>query len=332
VVTKARDPAARRRRAPRPPLPREVYILQAGLVINAFGNGAANPFTVLYLHAVRGIPLALAGLAGSTGAVCAIVAGMVAGGLADRRGPRATMLTGLFVSTAGWSLYPLVRQPWHAIALAVLTGSGIGAWLTMQSTMLALITPADLRHAAFAQQRVAANLGLGLGGLTGGLIVAAATPASFTVLFGLNAATFLVYGAFLVRLRLPDRAPRGGPRGYGGVLRDGVFRRLLVLNLAFVTVSVALVNSMFPVFAVTVAGVGAGTVGMLFLLNSLLIVGAQMPVARAIEGHRRARGLFGMCVLVAVTWLLVEAAGLLRVPPARAGAPNPAPATELSSA
>ena len=39
-------------------LPRSVYLLQSGLVLNALGNGAAAPFLVIYLHDVRGIPLA----------------------------------------------------------------------------------------------------------------------------------------------------------------------------------------------------------------------------------------------------------------------------------
>ena len=39
-----------------------------------------------------------------------------------------------------------------------------------QSTLLAGLTPAARRHAAFAVQRVSRNLGIGLGGLTGGLI------------------------------------------------------------------------------------------------------------------------------------------------------------------
>lgn len=93
------------------------------------------------------------------------------------------------------------------IALATLTGSGIGVWLTLQSTVLALIVPQRLRHAAFAQQRVAANLGLGLGGLAGGLIVTTAKPATFTLLFLLNAATFAVYSLFIARLQLPARPP-----------------------------------------------------------------------------------------------------------------------------
>jgi MFS family permease len=291
-------------------LPREVYVLQAGLLINAFGNGAANPFAVLYLHKVREVPLVVAGLAGSTSAICALIAAPIGGALADRRGARRTMIGGLVISSVGWGLYPLVRQPWHAIALATLTGTGIGIWLTMQSTALALITPPSLRHRAFAQQRVIANLGLGFGGFAGGLIVSTARPGTFTTLFSLNAVTFLLYTIFVSRLRLPAPPPRDATSGgYREVLRDGVFLRLVALNAAFAMVSVALVNSMFPVFAKTTAGVSERVIGLLFLLNSLLIIGAQLPVAIAIEGRRRTRGLALMCVLFAITWVLVEFAG-----------------------
>ncbi|MCI0685666.1 MAG: MFS transporter [Sporichthyaceae bacterium] len=141
-------------------LPRGVYILQAGLVLNAFGNGAANPFVVLYLHNVRGIPLWLAGLVAATSAGFALVSALVAGSVADRRGARATMIGGLVSSAVAFGLYPLIRQPWQAFGVAALAGTGGGTWLTMQSALLAAITPAAVRHAAFAQQRVAANIGL----------------------------------------------------------------------------------------------------------------------------------------------------------------------------
>src|SRR5262245_55901519 len=157
-------------------LPRSVYVLQAGLVLNAFGNGAANPFTLLYLHDVRGIPLALAGVASATGATFALGSALASGTLADRLGARTTILGGLALSTIGFALYPLVREAWEAIAVATLVGSGAGAWLTGQSALLAAIVPSDRRHVAFAQQRVAANIGLGLGGLCGGLLVSTGDP------------------------------------------------------------------------------------------------------------------------------------------------------------
>lgn len=298
-------------RSLRPGLSRDVYVLQSGLVINAFGNGAANPFLVLYLYNVRGIPLVLAGLAGSTSAACSVLGAAAAGILADRRGAKPVMIAGLCASAVGWSLYPLVSEAWHALALATLTGSGIGVWLTMQSTALALIVPSNLRHAAFAQQRVAANLGLGFGGFAGGLLVTTARPESFTALFLLNAATFLVYLVFVARLRLPR--PTEAQRSVGGyrdVLRDRTFLRLLGLNFMFVIAAIALLNGLFPVFAKNQAGVSEDMIGLFFLLNSVVIILAQLPTARAIEGHRRARGLVLMCVLFACCWTFVELAGL----------------------
>ena len=45
-----------------PPLPRSVLTLQAGGLVNAFGNGMVIPFMFIYLHNVRGIELGVSGL------------------------------------------------------------------------------------------------------------------------------------------------------------------------------------------------------------------------------------------------------------------------------
>lgn len=298
------------------PLPRDVYVLQTGLVLNAFGNGAANPFLVLYLHDVRGISLGVAGLAASTSAGAGLVAALAAGSLADRRGARPTMIAGLFVSAAGFALYPLVREPWQAIALAAVAGSGVGTWFTMQSSLLAAIVPVHLRHIAFAQQRVAANVGLGLGGFVGGAIVTTSSAATFTTLFRLNAVTFLVYVVFLLALRTGRVTPRSETANgsYGALLRDRVFVRFLALNLLFVATSISLLNGLFPVFAKNEGGVSEGTIGALFLANSLIIIGAQLRVVRAVEGHRRMRGIALMGVLFALCWTLVLAGGAAATP------------------
>lgn len=294
-------------------LPRAVHVLQAGLVVNAFGNGAASPFLLLYLHDVRGIPLGLAGLAASLNAATALIVALVAGSLADRRGPRPTMIAGLVCSACAFSLYPLVHEAWQAFPVAMVAGAGGGTWLTGQSSLVAALTPPNLRHIVFARQRVAANVGLGLGGFAGGLIVAVGEPRTFTRLFLANAATFLVY-ALVLLLWVPDpnRVPSAEPAAgsYRHVLRDGAFVRLAALNFVFVLAVVSLLNSVFPVFARNEGGLGEDAIGLLFLLNSILIVVFQLPTARALEGRRRMRGLAFMGGLFALCWLLVLAGGM----------------------
>ena len=189
----------------------------------------------------------------------------------------------------------------------------------MQSSLLAAIVPQELRHAAFAQQRVAANLGLGLGGLIGGLLVTVGRPETFTRLFLLNAATFLVYVVLPAAAAAdPGPAPRRGrPAGYREVLRDRPFRGVALVHFLLVAGGVSLLASLFPVYARNNAGAGERTIGALFLINSLLIVLAQLPVARAHEGHRRMTGLALTAGLFAATWALV-----LGAPVARAGRPG----------
>jgi MFS family permease len=291
-------------------LPRAVTVLQAGLVFNAFGNGAVGPFTVIYLHGVRGIPLGVAGLAAGVGSLCALVSALVTGALADRFGPRTTPLVGLALATASFAAYPLVRTGWHALALAVATGAGGGAWLTSQSSLVAALTPRHLRHTAFARQRVAANLGLGIGGMTAGLIVSTNRPSTFTILYLGNAVTFLVYGAFVLGVPGVRAARAAVSGGYRPLLRDGALVRLLLVNLAFVAGAIALLNSLAPVFAKNQAAVSEREIGLLFLLNTAFIVVAQLPIARAQEGRRRTRALAAMGLLFALAWLVTEAAGV----------------------
>src|SRR3954452_4455831 len=153
-----------------PNLPREVWLVQAGGVVNALGNGIVFPFIVIYLHNVRGISFAAAGLARSAGAVAALAAGFTAGAIVDRVGGRNTLLLGLLLQAASFALFPLVREPWHAVGLLSLEGAGTACFWPGQSTLLSRLTPAERTHSAFALQRISMNLGLGLGGVVGGLI------------------------------------------------------------------------------------------------------------------------------------------------------------------
>ena len=110
--------------------------------------------------------------------------------------------------------------------------------------------------------------------------------------------TFLAFALVVSRIDEPGRRTRSAQLG------------LLGLNVVFVAGAVALLVGLLPVYAKQEAGVGEDAIGLLFLLNSLLIVGAQVPVAAAQAGRRRMRALARMGMLFAAAWVLVLAAGL----------------------
>jgi MFS family permease len=293
-----------------PRLPRAVWALELGGVVNSFGNGFVYPFLFIYLHNVRGFSLEVSGLIVATNAGVALAAGTPGGAAADRFGAKRTLAASLALLTTAFALFPLVRAPWHAFALAALVGLANGVFWPSYHTLLAAITPVARRHAGYALQRVSTNLGFGVGGAVAGLIAASARPGTFTALFLIDAAT---YAAFLALLTvLPNTRARPEHReasGYRAAVRNRVFLALLGLNVVFVTAGYAQLETL-PVFAKNEAHVSERAIGLVFLVNSLVIVLAQLPVTRLVEGRRRMAMLGLMAAVWAAAWLLVFGAGL----------------------
>ena len=296
-----------------PRLPRSVQILQAGGLANAFGNGLAIPFLFIYLHNVRGIALATAGLVIATNGAVSLVSGPVLGAMIDRVGGRRTLAFSLVTMAIGYGLYPFVHEPWQAFGAAAIAGIGNGGFWPSQSSLLAGLTPPEQRHTAFATQRVMMNLGIGLGGLAGGLIASAANPRTFEALFALDAITFLVFVAALTFVPDPPLALSGDgkaerPGRYADVLRHRVFVAVLTLNFVFILAGMAQLET-FPAYAKNFAGVSELGIGLAFFFNTLVIVLAQLPIAHALSGRRRMPTLAVLGVVWAASWALIPIAG-----------------------
>lgn len=294
-----------------PRLPRPVWVLSFGGLANAVGNGLAFPFLVIYLHNVRGFSLGTAGLVLATTGAVSLLAGPAVGVVIDRIGGRATLAAALVLLAIGFGSYPLIHEPWHAFLASAVAGLGNAGFWPSQSALLAGLTPPARRHAAFALQRVTRNLGIGLGGVAGGLIATTSSPGSFTVLFLLDAATFLVFVVMLAFVPEPELPPEEGslaPARYADVLRDRVFLGIVVLNVLFVSAGYAQLE-LLPVFAKNEAGVTESGIGLIFFVNTLVIVLAQFPVSKGLEGRRRMPALALMCALWAAAWIVVLAGG-----------------------
>jgi MFS family permease len=295
-----------------PRLPRAVQLLQAGGLMNAFGNGLVIPFLLIYLHNERGIGLGVAGLVLATNAGVSLVAGPIAGALVDRVGGKAMLTAALAFLTVGFGAYAFVENAWQGFLASAITGIGNGAFWPAQSTLLAGLTTRAQRSATFAMQRVVMNLGIGLGGVAGGFVA----TESFRALFLLDAVTFVAYAAVLTafvheplvrRAKEADRRERGG--SYGTVLRHRVFMALMLLNALYIGAGIAQLE-ILPAFAKNEAGLSERGIGWLFFVNTIVIVALQLPITRLAEGRRRVPILASIGIVSAVAWLLVPPSGL----------------------
>ena len=289
-----------------PHLPRDVYVLQAGGLANAFGNGVVLPFLIIYLHNVRGISL---GLAAAAQSATALLSGFGGGTLSDRIGPKRVLVGALCVMTVAFALMPLIRDSWQAFAVYVLWGAGSGSFWPAQSALLAGLTPPARRSPAYALQRLTMNLGAAIGGVVAGLIASVAHPSSFTLLFLVNCATYLAYIGVLARVPAPELHPERARGTWRAVARDRTFVAYSALNAAFMTAAISLMIELLPAYGKNVTHVSEQEVGIIFALDAIGIVLFQLPIAKLVEGRRRMRGLAAMGVVWAASMLMVWAAG-----------------------
>src|SRR6476661_10708 len=142
-------------------LSRPVLILQGGNALNYFGYGLVLPFEIIYLHQIRGFPTSTAGLVlAATMGTSAIVTPPT-GALLDRYSAKAIVVAGSLASALGYA----------GFAFSVVSGAGLGAALTANRTLVVWLVTPEQRAAAFALNRVAGNLGIGLGATVAGFVV-----------------------------------------------------------------------------------------------------------------------------------------------------------------
>jgi MFS family permease len=296
----------------RPGLPRSVQTLQVGGLLNAFGNGVVFPFLFIYLNSVHHFTAGTVGLILATNGFVSLFAGPLSGSLVDRFGGRRTLTGALLVLTLAYGSYAFVTVPWQGFLASVGAGIGNGAFWPAQGALLAGLTEAHQRPVAWGMQRVMMNLGIGLGGVAGGLIASTSNPASFKVLFLLDAGTFLGYAAVLL-VRVPEvppaRAAGHAPGTYADVLRHRVCVGVIAVNALFITAGFSMLE-LLPAYMANQAGVSEKGIGLVFFVNTIVIVLAQLPVTKAATGRRRMRLLASLGVVWALAWLLTPLVGI----------------------
>jgi MFS family permease len=288
-------------------------VLLCGSFANAFGNGVVFPFFLIYLHNVRGIPLGTAGLVLAVSGIASLVGGPIAGAFVDRVGAKGMLVFAMLASIVGFGGLVFVRDAPEAFVLAIVIGVANGAFWPSHAALVAGLTERESRHNAFAMQRVLNNLGIGLGGLVGGVIATTADPRTYELLFVIDTVTFVIYLGLLGFVSSPPlhpHEPDAAPRGYRQVLGHHTFLGVVLLNAAVMGIGFALLGDLFPAYAKNEAGVSETAIGLIFLANTLVIVIAQLPVARMLEGKRRMVAYAIEGVIWAFSWLTVAVAGV----------------------
>ncbi|MBP0461621.1 MFS transporter [Streptomyces montanisoli] len=291
--------------------------IQTGNVMSAFGLGFTVPYLYVYVAQVRGLGSGTAGVVLAVFAMAALAVLPFTGRAMDRRGPVPVLMAAAVTAAAGALSLGLATSVTAAVASAALLGASTAVIQPALATLIVWCSTPANRTRAYATQFFLQNLGLGIGGLVGGQIVDEHRPASFTLLFSIEAAMFLVLAgaAATVRIARPtvDADGDGVPSAGGGVralLSHRAMVRLLVLAFVVFFACYGQFESGLTAYGTDAAGIDPSSLGVALAVNTAVIVVAQFLVLRTVERRRRTRVIALVGLVWAFAWIVAGYAGL----------------------
>ncbi|SEL50101.1 MFS transporter [Streptacidiphilus jiangxiensis] len=293
----AGEPTARAQRA-----------LIVGSFVSRVGNGLFNTAAILYFTLVVHLPATQVGAGLTIAGLGGLLAGIPAGNLADRYGPRTVWLTALALQAVTMAAFVTLHS-WLAFTL-VATLDRLAATASGAAGGAVVARAGGERPAAFrARLRTFVNLGVVVGTLGAAVAIQIGTRTAYTALILANAASFACAG--LIALRgVPNYRPLPRPAEHRrwSVLADRPYVSFVALysamGLQYQTVSLLL-----PIWLTAHTDAPRWTVAALYAVNSGVCVLLQSRLGARVEtpgqGGRafRLAGLLFLvsCPLMALT-------------------------------
>ena len=269
---------------------------------DALGTGLFLPLSVIYLTRIVGLSAEQIGIGLTVAGVLGVAATPLSGTMLDRVDARTIVGVCFAVNAVGFLAYAFVNSFASFLVVAIVVQ--VSSRVERPATAVLVLDAGHRSESvlALAWQQTLRNLGYGVGGLLAALLLLSHGRLAFDVALAGNAVSYLVAGALVMRLHRPPRDPAHPP----GARR---FRKVLgdrgAVNLAGLNVLVALHDSMLrvamPLWIVTRTHAPPAMAGVLFALNTLLIVAGQVHAGRGVA----TRGGIGRSYLVAAASLIV---------------------------
>lgn len=276
-------------------LPKEVWVLFAATLINRTGT-MVLPFLVLYLTQGAGFSPKQAGLALIFYGVGALITAPLSGRLSDRLGSLRIMKASLFFSGVILFVFPLAHSFAAILTITIVWAISNEAFRPANMASLTNFVAPEQRRAAFALNRLAINLGMSIGPAVGGFLI----MASFNALFFVDGATSILAGLVLTfttwRAKREPEA-REAKSNHAAELPSERLRLLADGRLLYFLAAMTLIEIVFfqhqgamPLFLVRDLKFSESVYGLLFTINTVLIILIEVPLNTAMSRwpHRQA--------------------------------------------
>lgn len=303
-----------------PQLDHRVWILIAGRLLSQIGNGFTLFYAPVFFANQVGLPPAVVGIGIGSGSISGVLGRILGGSFADSPhwGRRKTLLLSAAVSALADVFLTLTYDFPTFLIGNLLMGLGIGLYWPATEAVVADLTSVDQRNEAFALTRLGDTVGLGLGVVLGGALIA--FTGAYRALFVIDGISFLVFFGVvywaIAETVNTKQFNRSLFKGWAVALRDRTLLIFALVNILFTTY-LSQINSAMPLYFTNfvpvrsdVSGFSMSTLSTLFSWHIILAALTQLPIARFLNRFSRVQALICSALLWGIGFLLIGITGI----------------------
>ncbi len=308
-----------------PRLSSQVWILAIGRFLSQSGTGFTLFYAPIYFVSQVGLSATAVGIGLGSGSISGIFGRILGGSFSDspKWGRRRTLLLSAIISAVACFMLAAANDFRSLVVANLLMGFGVGLYWPATESMVADLADGEQRQEAFALTRLADNLGLQVGIILGGFLIAlTGNYRSLFVIDGISFAIFfaVVWGAVSETYKPSisvETGKKGKKNGWMVALSDRTLLIYAVVNTMF-TLYIAQIQTTMPLYfsnfvSVDASGKGFSTVTItiLFAFSTFLTVALQMPIARALRRFSCPRALMISALLWGIGFIAIGLTGMV---------------------
>ncbi|MEM9272941.1 MAG: MFS transporter [Cyanobacteria bacterium P01_F01_bin.143] len=307
-----------------PDLQPSIWILAGGRLLSQIGSGLTLFYAPIFFVNQVGISATLVGFAIASGSVSGVFGRFWGGNAVDnpKWGRRKTLLISAAISALA-DVFLATTYNLPSLFLGnVLMGFGIGIYWPATDAAIIDLTISEQRNEAFAITRLADYLGLSLGVILGGALIA--SSGNYRTLFVLDGISFVLFFAviYFAIAETYEFSTQESPSNQGWLIALGD-RALMVyalVNILFTTY-LSQIQSTLPLYLKNFVTIGESQLGFsekvisaLFTWHIALSVIAQLPMARLLNYLSRINALIMSLILWGIGFILVWLTAIVNQP------------------
>ncbi|MBM7692961.1 MFS family permease [Peribacillus deserti] len=261
-------------------MPRNLWLLIIGMVINVTGNSFLWPLNAIYIHDHLGKSLSVAGFVLMANAFASVIGNLMGGSLFDKIGGYKTILIGISISLSALIGLTLNHTWIYYVVFLIIIGFGTGIVFPSFYAMAGSVWKEGGRK-AFNAIYIAQNVGVAAGSAMGGLVASY----SFDYIFLANTLMYILF-LCIVLFGFKGIQHADGPSAAAGILSEqppvkdfSKMSALLMLCFGYLLCWIGYVQWQSTIASYTQEiGISLKQYSILWTINGALIVFAQPAV------------------------------------------------------